>query len=36
LALDVEPLLSEADVLLTVATIIVRQRKEAENATPER
>lgn len=36
LALDVEPLLNEADVLLTAATIIVRQRKEAENAAPKR
>lgn len=35
LALDVEPLLNEADVLLTAATIIVRQRKEAESAAPE-
>lgn len=27
-ALDVEPLLNEADVLLTAATIIIRQSKE--------
>jgi hypothetical protein len=34
-ALDVEPLLNEADVLLTAATIILRQSKEAEQATSE-
>jgi hypothetical protein len=36
LALDVEPLLNEADTLLTAATIIVRQHKEAEETAPER
>ena len=36
LALDVEPLLNEADVLLTAATIIIRQRKETDKAAPKR
>jgi len=35
-ALDVEPLLNEADVLLTAATIILRQCKEADQAAPKR
>jgi hypothetical protein len=34
-ALDVEPLLNEADVLLTAATIILRQSKEADRASSE-
>jgi hypothetical protein len=33
MALDVEPLLNEADVLLTAATIILRQIKEADKGT---
>jgi hypothetical protein len=36
LALDVEPLLNEADVLLTAATIIIRQSKETGKATEDR
>jgi hypothetical protein len=35
LALDVEPLLNEADVLLTAATIIIRQSKEGEKLSPK-